>query len=475
MKCPHCGGNNPIHQTYCSACGKKIEVSFDSIAESVRADTSVDRTAVAAHALLAATVLTALAGGGVWLVTSRFGGVDIPVEKALVPAAPPPPIPMSSAEAPALEPVPGSPEELLLALPDASDLSAKRLGHRRDPVRKALHAMWGGDPNTLASVRRGLVALVSHQDRRSGAWHVSGRWEGGRLKWGDTGVTALAVLALLGDGHVWTNPKDSLGQAAGRGVRFLVASQDESGRIGPASGNYMYNHGMATAALAEAYAMSGLEPLRERVERAIEFLASAQRPSGGWDYKRAKGTRVDISVSAWQIAALRSAALAGVDDPGEARAKAAKFVDALTSRTTAETGYEKRPDPSESIPHPTLGPTAMALAARVALGEKPSSAIVRRQAAILLKNLPQWKTEWRSQPPKNAIHLYYYWYHGTVGMRGVGGGQWKTWYEAATQTLLAGQEKDGAWPPIGRWAADGGRVFTTAMAVLTLESTYRYP
>ena len=45
----------------------------------------------------------------------------------------------------------------------------------------------------------------------------------------------------------------------------------------------------------------------------------------------------------------------------------------------------------------------------------------------------------------------------------------------ALRYLARTQEKDGSWPPIGRWGADGGHVFTTAMALLTLESTYRYP
>ena len=475
MKCPHCGGGNPIHQTYCSSCGKKIEVSFDAIAQSVHAETFVDKSGAAVRALLAVAVLTALAGGGVWLITTVLGDIDIPIRGDLVPAAPPPALPFAAARPPELGAVPGSSEELLLALPEVSDLSARRLGHRRDPIKGALHKMWSGDPKALESVKRGLRALVTHQDRATGAWRVVGGWEGGRLKWGNTGVTALAVLALLGDGHVWTDPKDSLGQAAGRAVRFLVASQDTSGRIGPATGNYMYNHGMATAALAEAYAMSGLGPLRGPLERAIDFLVSAQRTSGGWDYKKAKGVRADMSVSAWQIAALRSGALAGISAPDRTRTKAASFIAALTSRATAETGYEKRPDPSETVPHPTLGATAMALASRAALGEKMSSSIVRRQAAILMRNLPEWRPAWRTSPPRNAIHLYYYWYHGTVGMRGVGGGQWKIWYKAVTRTLIAGQEKDGSWPRIGVWAADGGRVFTTALAVLTLESTYRYP
>ena len=32
----------------------------------------------------------------------------------------------------------------------------------------------------------------------------------------------------------------------------------------------------------------------------------------------------------------------------------------------------------------------------------------------------------------------------------------------------------GSWDPIGAWGEDGGRVYSTAILVLTLEAYYRY-
>ena len=475
MNCPSCGAKNPIHQRYCSTCGKKISLSFDILADSVEDDTSEDKYAGAARALVALAVLVALAGVGVWLVSSRIDP-RVRTEGALVPAAPPPDLPVPTPEPPELPPVP---ESISLPLPAVAPPVTRRFGCRRDPVRKSLHAALGGDPKALVAIRRGLDCLRARQHSGSGAWRVEGSWEGGRLGWGSVGVTGLAVLALLGDGRVWTEPGDRLSRAAGLGVKFLLASQAANGRVGGTEGNYMYNHGIATTALADAYAVSGAASLREPTEKALAFLVSAQRASGGWDYTERPGTRADMSVTAWQIAALRSARLAGLKVPDRTLAAAAKFLEALTSPRTAETGYEARPRGRGSIEHPTLGPTAMALACRVALSDDTPLAIVHRQAAILLRpdNLPRWKPEWSEtgRVARAEPHVYYYWYHGTMGMRGVGGGQWKVWNGAVTKALLAGQKKDGSWPMVGLYAVDGGRAYATALAVLTLETTYRFP
>lgn len=43
----------------------------------------------------------------------------------------------------------------------------------------------------------------------------------------------------------------------------------------------------------------------------------------------------------------------------------------------------------------------------------------------------------------------------------------------ARQQVLEGNVR-GSWQPIGVWGAAGGRTWTTAMAVLTLEAPYRY-
>jgi hypothetical protein len=73
---------------------------------------------------------------------------------------------------------------------------------------------------------------------------------------------------------------------------------------------------------------------------------------------------------------------------------------------------------------------------------------------------------------------YYYWFYGSMAMFQIGGKHWKKWREAVLEALLSHQREDGcekgSWDPLGAWGEEGGRVYTTALAVLALESAYRY-
>jgi len=57
-----------------------------------------------------------------------------------------------------------------------------------------------------------------------------------------------------------------------------------------------------------------------------------------------------------------------------------------------------------------------------------------------------------------------------------GGAAWDRWRAAAQETLLEGQRRDdgpdhGSWDPEGPWGPDGGRVYATALALMTLAVT----
>ncbi len=70
-----------------------------------------------------------------------------------------------------------------------------------------------------------------------------------------------------------------------------------------------------------------------------------------------------------------------------------------------------------------------------------------------------------------------YWYWGTLAMFQVGGKPWKTWRDALKTALLDHQRRDGpfagSFDPAGPWGPDGGRVYSTALALLTLEVYFR--
>ena len=60
----------------------------------------------------------------------------------------------------------------------------------------------------------------------------------------------------------------------------------------------------------------------------------------------------------------------------------------------------------------------------------------------------------------------------------VGGDAWKTWNAALKPALIDHQRKSGdekgSWDPIGAWGKEGGRVYSTALGTLMLETYYRY-
>jgi hypothetical protein len=118
------------------------------------------------------------------------------------------------------------------------------------------------------------------------------------------------------------------------------------------------------------------------------------------------------------------------------------------------------------------------------------SPIVQVSAARLAK-----KAEALSPPPPDAVGVherlrdvdgmpastdYYLWYNCTMAMFQVGGEPWKRWNGAIRDRVIAlqiqGEACDrGSWSPercaYGTYA---GRIYTTALAVLTLEVYYRF-
>jgi hypothetical protein len=483
MRCPNCGGENPISQQYCRTCGMKIDVDFGVIQESVELDAKEAEVARTTTALMPIIALFVVANIIVWVFASQIE-TRVRTESLLVPTPLPPEMPVAPLAPPPLPAVPGAAPHLTAGpspLPDHVSGPSERFGFRRDPTRRKMHLARGGTTASLDAIGRGLECLASHQTKGTGAWPVAGNWANGREAWGSCAVTGLAVLALLGDGHVWTGPPDAadpkgdLGRAAGLGVRYLVGSQDASGRIGPAKDQYMYNHGIATAALAEAYAMSGLPQLKPPAQKAISFLARSQRPNGGWDYTADDGKRSDMSVTVWQLTALDAARRAGLDVPTEAFVNAQSFVYMMTSSKTARARYETEHYQGRKPSFSPLGPTAMALACKAMLRRPGCAEDVTGQAAILLGKPPAWDPAWTTVTGK-PLHVYSYWFHGTVGMRPLGERSWREWYAAATKAILAAQDlNDGSWPPAGKWAHAGGRVYSTSLAILTLQATYRNP
>ncbi len=111
--------------------------------------------------------------------------------------------------------------------------------------------------------------------------------------------------------------------------------------------------------------------------------------------------------------------------------------------------------------------TAEMLYARMLLGQQPDADDIQEVATFL----------WRQPFDRHTPDLYC-WYYGSLSLIQLQNQDWKRWNARTRDTLIALQRKEGAlggtWDTSARWGDQGGRVFTTSLAVLTLEVYYRY-
>lgn len=341
---------------------------------------------------------------------------------------------------------------------------------------------------THAPVQRALEWLVAHQDD-DGRWDVDGfmkhdppddRCDGAGSPLHDVGVTGLALLALLGDGH--TTTRGEFADAVARGVAFLRSRQDpDTGLIGDDLGKgFLYDHAIATLAICEALYFSR-SPLLERTARpAVGLIVRARNPYGAWRYGARPDGDNDTSVTGWMVFALKAAEEAGLDVDPEAYAGALSWLDEVTDPSTGRVGYGTAGSASSRIEgindhfprEAGEALTAVGLLSRFFLGQDPAEhEVMRRHADLLLAKLPAWD-------PDGYGNDMYYWYYGSYAMFQMGGRHWERWNTAMRSAVVDSQRREGSrrgsWDPIGPWGWAGGRVYATACMTLCLQTTYRY-
>lgn len=338
--------------------------------------------------------------------------------------------------------------------------------------RDALLASAGGSPDTEAAVQAALQWLANAQNRKTGGWDTLA-WGGGQevrdfptsgqAVQADTAVTGLALLAFLGAGH--TAKEGQYQQTVQRGIDYLVQNQSpRTGSLAGRSARYaaMYSHGIATFALGEALVMSGDARLREPLRRAVGFTIAAQHPvTGGWRYE--VGDQGDTSQFGWQVMALVSARTAGVEAPPETWRRAELW---LSRVALGRHGGLACYVPEQ--PRATPSMTAEAAVGHLFLRGNLQPDAQREAAEMIARHSPVWSGQ---------LDLYYT-YYATLAMYLSQDEGWPAWNQQVIGQLLPSQRRQGplagSWDTDSRWGTVGGRVYTTALACLCLETYYRY-
>ncbi|MCE5279047.1 MAG: hypothetical protein ABFD92_14990 [Planctomycetaceae bacterium] len=328
----------------------------------------------------------------------------------------------------------------------------------RDPkLRAGMLKGLGGSDKTEAAVARALNWFTAHQEPE-GNWSV--KKHGGQSS--DDAGTAFATLCYLGWGAKHTEPGRHQKPLA-KAIAWMIKNQPENGdwTRGTAHGNGMYTHGVVTVALAEAYGLTKDPALREPLRKAIAVILKAQhKATGGWRYTSTPSDS-DTSVVGWQVMALKSARLAGLEIEEEPFELARGWLERVGGGTHGGLyGYSGKGASSPAM-------VAEGMFCQQLMGLPPTLPRMEESAKYLGENLP-------SKGPRN----FYYWYYACLAMYQHKGEGWDTWNDDIQKVLLSSQimqgDPAGSWDPNDAYGSYCGRVITTAMATLSLEVYYRY-
>ncbi len=306
----------------------------------------------------------------------------------------------------------------------------------------------------------------------------------------DTAATGLALLAFLGAGydHYEGPYRDQIARA----IQFLIEHQSANGDLfmqqrGPANeGVWLYSHGIAAIALCEAFGMTGDLKLKPTAQRALDFIVAAQEPErGGWRY--APGVMADLSVSGWQLMALRSGQLAGLNVPSSAVEKTVKLLNATQRSPKDASQYVYNPwgpdtEPGRFGPRANTVMTSVGLLMRLYTGWRRGHPALQLGAFQLADRLPEMRRPANFAGTENPFRDTYYWYNATQVMFHMQGELWSRWqsrlYPLLAETQVESGPMAGSWDPLkpvpDRWGRYAGRIYVTTMNLLSLEVYHRH-
>lgn len=341
-------------------------------------------------------------------------------------------------------------------------------GSRGTGMREAMLGT-GGTKQSERAVAAALNWIARHQST-DGHWSLnhtpmcrSGFCSGPGGANSDGAGTALGLLPFLAAGQTHES-KGPYQKNILAGINYLIKNQKKTGDLS-VNGSQMYAHGLATIALCEAYGMTNDSRIGYAAQAAIDFIQTGQNRDGSWRYSH--GTdQSDTSVYGWQVMALKSGQMAGLNVNPNTLNGAKQYLQKVSlGQYKSEFSYTPGGGPTFTM-------TSVGLLTSQYLGARRDDPVIIGGVEYLSKRKP-------SVNQRNT----YYWYYATQVMHNVPGPQWDDWNRTMRRILIDTQEKGpgcqaGSWDPAkpdpDPWGNQGGRLMVTSLCCLTLEVYYRY-
>ncbi len=348
------------------------------------------------------------------------------------------------------------------------------------------------------------------------------------------GLTGLALLAFAEGGALSLDGRYS--DTIKKGMDCILGMQNEDGSYGAKlgdgniSGSFLYCHYLCTAALARVYRArelwKGYEEfkvgialtedeagkLRKSIEKAVKFIIECQNPYLGWRYGKMPGDN-DTSCTSFACLALFHArefvlipreVRDGVtnwiskvtpDDldeyyAGYGLSANRKFIGYTTTwGTSSQPKSRTGPDVLTTCEHlmrglrdrPYVFPfksfcstTAAGLFCSIFSQGDKARLFISKATPVLDQAPPVWDT-------KDPSFSFVYWFFGSLVAKHSSSLAWKEQWKWKSELTKVLQEKQimgaecrrGSWDPDDLWGVIGGRVYSTALAALCLESGIR--
>lgn len=347
---------------------------------------------------------------------------------------------------------------------------APKLFHSRCSTQARLEKLRqnGGTPECELAVSRSLEWLKTQQN-------ADGSW--GRTN--QAAMTGLSLLCFLGRCETPDSPFYC--DTVRNGLLWLI----ELGRKNPHgmlstqinANAATYEHGIATYALGETYALyrlgkTPLPGLRETFEKGVQLILAQQNERGAWAYGGKvtaydrEGGGEDLSVTGWQFQALKAAKHSGLKFTSLDRA-IDRCCDYLLSKQTKDGGFGKT-NRDEHYNQWSLTGCGLLGLQTLAQGK---TAAVKKGVAFLRDFLTAEPLDW------DRSGNLYSWYYYTQAFFQAGGEDWRFYNAQFLPQVLQAQQPDGSfrrarpnWP-----AADAADpIYRQCLCTLQLEVYYRY-
>ena len=277
------------------------------------------------------------------------------------------------------------------------------------------------DAATEQIITGGLRWLASKQ-QANGSWSASD----GRRDEHAVAMTAYVLLAYMAAGNL--PEQGEFARVVKGGTDFLLDGIGPDGQFrGVDGGKYMYNHGIASIALAELYGETRNPAMREKLQRVIQLIITSQSDKGqhrgGWRYQPRPGDS-DVSVTVLQVVALRAAKNGGIAVPQQTIDDAVDYVKRCSVGNTGGFAYQA------GSGAPGYARTAAAIYSLQVCGLYDDPLISKGSAFLFAQKSERKHWTYGSNYAGPAQYM-------------IGGETWQNWYAHMKQTLIPGAVRTG--------------------------------